>query len=131
LRIAARDKIYKEDNKEKIKKYRELHKEDAKKYKEENKVSIAAEKTKYNATPQGKRLTRINRWKCKGVKGDLEDIYDNFYINEKYCWVCQKDFKDSFDRCMDHNHSNGLFRQILCQKCNRNDHWMKVKSSDI
>ena len=77
----------------------------------------------YGQTEKGRRSNIIGLWKFRGVVGDLHHLYDNFYINEKYCWVCSSEFKSSKDRCMDHDHETGDFRQTICQRCNRCDNW--------
>jgi hypothetical protein len=79
---------------------------------------------KYNQTPQCKKSMTISRWKRSGMIGDLSFIYDNDYLNCKACWVCNTEFSTKGDKCCDHNHTTGEFRQVLCQKCNRNDSWM-------
>ena len=77
----------------------------------------------YGQTEKGRRSNIIGLWKFRGVVGDLHHLYDNFYINEKHCWVCSSEFKNSKDRCMDHDHITGDFRQTICQRCNRCDNW--------
>ena len=37
------------------------------------------------------------------------------------CWNCNKEFESSYDRHLDHNHENGLFRSIVCRNCNSYD----------
>lgn len=62
-----------------------------------------------------------NNWKKKGLRCDLiefEIIY-NRYINAEYCELCNKEFKTSPDRHMDHSHETGYFRNIVCASCNQ------------
>tara|TARA_R110000764_G_scaffold169861_1_gene256978 strand:+ start:42 stop:551 length:510 start_codon:yes stop_codon:yes gene_type:complete len=67
----------------------------------------------------------IYRWKGYGlIHNDYNALYDE-YINTTHCNHCQKEFKDSHDRCMDHDHYTGLFRKIVCQKCNAMDSYIK------
>lgn len=74
---------------------------------------------------EGKRSGTISNWKQRGlIHEDYNQLYD-CYINTHKCDVCLKDFTDSTDRCMDHNHETGLFRQILCRNCNNQDNWKK------
>jgi hypothetical protein len=67
----------------------------------------------------------ISNWKRYGlIHNDYNALYDE-YINTTHCNHCQKEFKDSHDRCMDHDHNTGLFRKIVCQKCNAMDSYIK------
>ena len=67
----------------------------------------------------------IYNWKYKGVINDnLEEIYET-YINTMQCNHCGKVFKKLRDRCMDHCHETGLFRKIVCQRCNVMDTYIR------
>jgi hypothetical protein len=71
------------------------------------------------------RTLTICRWKGYGlIHNDYNALYDE-YINTTHCNHCQKEFKDSHDRCMDHDHDTGFFRKIICQKCNAMDSYIK------
>lgn len=97
------DKKYREENKEKIKQY-------GKKYHKDN--------------PQ---VVIINGWKNKlGIKlrpnEDWESIY-LFYITCEECENCGVELTDgkpmkSNTRCLDHDHSTGFVRNIICNACN-------------
>ena len=67
----------------------------------------------------------IRNWKSRGViYNDFDELYYT-YIRTLNCCACNKEFKNSFDRCLDHNHETGLFRAIVCQNCNNNDSYNK------
>ena len=85
----------------------------------------------FRSTPEGKKAYRINNWKRRGVRGDLNTLYDKKYIIATHCECCLNEFKSDKDRCMDHSHKSGNFRQILCNSCNSHDFWMKVLIPDL
>lgn len=67
----------------------------------------------------------IRKWKSRGLIYDDYDALYEIYINTTHCQHCENEFKDSFDRCMDHDHDTGLFRKIICRACNLNDSYIK------
>lgn len=107
-------KIWRENNDEYYKSYRENNKEELKAYKQ---------------TPAGRKSTTISNWKSR--YGLIDSDGDNYqkiyeaYIATTHCDVCRVEFKDSRDRCLDHDHDTGLFRQFLCRDCNIQDRWEK------
>ena len=59
-------------------------------------------------------------WIKRGlIMDNFESIYQE-YIYQTNCEICGKLFENTKDRCMEHNHNTGEFRNIVCQKCN---HW--------
>ena len=78
----------------------------------------------WRKTPQGKKQNTMNTWRSYGVNNVNDTMYDR-YINTHCCDICNKEFKNSLDRCLDHDHDTGDFRQILCQSCNNHDSWKK------
>ena len=80
----------------------------------------------YNQTPKGKKTHKMSDWKRRGLiwttQEEIDEIY-NRYLNSKYCeiFVCSKEYKNSKDKHMDHDHQNGKygpFRNVLCKSCN-------------
>ena len=74
----------------------------------------------YYSSEKGKKVNRICGWRKLGIICDYEAIYD-IYINTHKCDFCLKDFKNSKDRNLDHNHLTGEIRGILCMNCNVKD----------
>lgn len=56
---------------------------------------------------------RKSKWKARGVK-DIERAVE-LYENRTVCEICKKDTDDLY---LDHCHTTGLSRGILCRPCN-------------
>ena len=149
-------KEYREKNKEKIKEYKKEYRdtnkekirEENREYRDKNKEHIREQKREYRATnieaikehkkqyyeknkeyyqtPQHKRAELISSWRSRGIIGDLPTIYDERYLPSTACEVCNKTYSSTFDRCLDHCHETGEFRQMLCRSCNTRDNWKKI-----
>ena len=62
----------------------------------------------------------IRNWKRRGVVyGDFEELY-YIYMRTLNCSHCNKEFKNSYERCLDHCHNTGKFRNVVCRTCNLN-----------
>ena len=67
----------------------------------------------------------IWKWKSRGlIYDDYDELYE-IYIKTMNCGHCNKEFKNTTNRCMDHNHETGRFRKIVCRECNINDRYIK------
>jgi DNA repair exonuclease SbcCD ATPase subunit len=112
----AYKKAWCEKNKERIA-------EQKREYYKNNKAKIAEHHKKWYETQSGKKSTTISHWKYRGlIHDDYSALYD-VYIATTYCQVCQKEFREEHDRCMDHDHETGQFRHVLCWSCNTMDSW--------
>ena len=66
-----------------------------------------------------------SRWKTRGLictsEEEFEEIYQR-YISSTHCELCNKPYKSSCDRNMDHCHyidnKWGWFRNVICTSCN-------------
>ncbi len=107
--IYAKNKCKKCYMKEYNKAYKERIKEDVKKYRKEN-----------------RKYYNIYNWKNKGLIDSHNDNYEKIYqryIDTTNCDLCNivltTDIQNtSTTKSMEHNHQTGLFRNIVCHKCN-------------
>ena len=118
-----------EKRREYQKKYRQKNKEQIAKQTKEYAQSEGGKKVqqkstqKYRQTPAGIKSNTIAGWKERGlIHPDYDELYTR-YLSAKNCEVCRKEFENSYDRCMDHCHETGKFRQFLCRRCNVFDRW--------
>ena len=62
----------------------------------------------------------ITRWIKTGlISDDYREVYDR-WAGSFECEKCGHDYS-YYTKCMDHCHTTGAFRNILCQACNAND----------
>lgn len=55
----------------------------------------------------------------KSVYGlTLEEYYNKIEEQNNRCAICGREFKNSKDTYIDHNHTTGEIRGLLCSKCN-------------
>ena len=67
----------------------------------------------------------IYNWKKHGlIYDDYNALYET-YIKTVECEHCKTEFTKNNWRCMDHNHETGLFRKIICHRCNVRDSYIK------
>ena len=102
---------------------KERRRESKQKYCRENKEKVAQRKKAYDQTEQGKKSSRIDKWKRRGVICEnFDDLYD-YFINCKNCENCDIELtvdkqSTATTRCLDHCHETGEFRNVLCHSCN-------------
>lgn len=73
----------------------------------------------YVKTPNGKKSCCITKWKSYGLIGDYEEIYER-YRKTTNCDLCNVflEGRGGNKKCMEHNHQNRQFRNIVCSRCN-------------
>ena len=66
----------------------------------------------------------IYNWKKSGlICDDYNALYET-YIETAQCQHCKTEFTEKNWRCMDHDHETGLFRKIVCHRCNTCDSYI-------
>tara|TARA_R110000851_G_C12908074_1_gene548935 strand:+ start:296 stop:820 length:525 start_codon:yes stop_codon:yes gene_type:complete len=111
-KILEQKKEYNEKTKEKKKEY-------TKQYREKNKDKIL----EYQQTPAFKKSYRISKWRRSGViHHNFDELYEKFIQTEK-CELCNVQLTvdkktTQTTRVLDHCHSSGLFRNVVCHSCN-------------
>jgi hypothetical protein len=85
-----------------------------------NKERIRENNRKYSKTEKGKRKIKIRDWREKGmICNDWDKFYDK-YLLTTHCESCNLEFGN--ERCnrrnVDHQHSSGHIRNIICHSCN-------------
>jgi len=104
-------------------KNKEDRNKNASKYREKNREKLRKKNKEYNQTEKGKKTKRINQWKNKGIiDEDLSAVYD-YLIEQTHCMICLKEYKNSNDRHLDHDHNlidEPNIRYICCRYCNSN-----------
>jgi len=96
------NRIYRNNNKDYFKNYREY----------------------YRTTEHGLKNLLIGKWRNSGM---VSDDWDNTYhvynttTNCDYCNVELTNGRGKNSKCLDHLHSTGEIRGILCKRCNVRD----------
>ncbi len=123
---------YRQDNKEKIKKVDKInYRKNKEKKKIQNKVWRENNKEKRKKlyddwflknTEKKLKYNRISNWKRFGVKSDNYEYLYEKWKNTKNCENCNVKLTDdkylNTRRVLDHSHTTGEFRNILCHLCN-------------
>jgi len=120
------------------KEYREINKITLSNKKKEYYKSVREEKLKYNKQYFQNNISRckdnnkkyyennkqkvIKRSKVRRYKIDfgitLEDFDKRLSLQQNKCLGCGKELTEKGDACLDHNHTSGKVRGILCRNCN-------------
>lgn len=112
-KLLLQKKQYNLENKEKIAIYK-------KQYRLENREKLVLYNKKYNL--ENHRQITIQKWKYQGlICGDFDELYD-YFKSVNNCERCDV-LLTSGENCntrkvMDHDHSTGEFRNVLCNLCN-------------
>tara|TARA_R110002110_G_scaffold265281_1_gene481220 strand:+ start:281 stop:640 length:360 start_codon:yes stop_codon:yes gene_type:complete len=88
----------------------------------EQKKEIARKNAIYRKTPIGIKGNCISSWKSLGLKlqeGQTYDMIYERYLNSEKCECCLKPYLEYKGKHMDHCHTTGKFRNVLCRSCNQ------------
>ena len=87
------------------------------------KVRITSENRRKSHPEEMKKSKMIYKWKTRGVKSyNYYELYD-YYKNATNCEICNIEltidrYMKSTTKVLDHCHTTGKFRNVLCHKCN-------------
>ena len=99
--------------------------ERSKRSRENNREKIGSRQKKFSQTERGRYHRNKGHWKANGVSEPCEGwekyYYDTF-LPSTHCDLCNVEFVvdgvSAEGRCLDHHHSSGHIRNIVCRKCN-------------
>lgn len=128
--IRIKKKAYYRAHKEEATAYRETHKEKIKAYREAHKEELKAKRKIYNETHKGKKdkekikayyeahKEERKTYMIKYKYGLLSEQIDKMLVEQNYnCAICKKSLMET-KQYIDHDHSTGEVRGILCSRCN-------------
>jgi len=97
---------------------KEKNKECIKRWTIENKEYIK----EYNKSPKRQMSFKKNSWKKAGLNMDTFYYVYPIYLNATHCEHCNVELNDiknhKNQKCMDHCHATGMFRNVVCRNCN-------------
>jgi hypothetical protein len=104
------------------KQYRLANKDKAMEYRKQYNLNNVEKIAEYRQTENRKKSYRITNWKRLGVISEnFNELYEK-YINTNNCEECNVELIygmcGSNKKVLDHDHTTGKFRNILCHCCN-------------
>ena len=105
-------KQYRLKNKERISK-------NQRRWKKENKELCRIKSIEWANTHKEQRKLTLRKFQLKKFYGLSIDQFQKMLSNQNNCCaLCSNEFKSDSDTSVDHNHTTGNVRQLLCKKCN-------------
>ena len=102
---------------------KEKRKEYLKTYNDKNKSERAY---RYNHSQKGKKSKTKGNWRHRKIVDEDNDNYEKMYkiyLSVKYCERCNCQLNQETHnsrKCLDHDHTTGYFRNVVCHFCNNN-----------
>ncbi len=102
---------------------REYNKNYYKKNKDKHRDRYQTHLKEYIQTDEGIKSNRISKWKHRGIICDDWDVLYERYLNTELCELCNVELTEdkkntTTTRCLDHDHTTGEVRNIVCHSCN-------------
>jgi hypothetical protein len=97
---------------------------------EQKRVNRKESQRRYKQSPKGRKKYRTDKWIERGLKfkedETLDDVYTR-YMETDLCEICECDltqgerYLTKTTKVMDHDHTTGYCRGIVCHSCNVSD----------
>jgi hypothetical protein len=105
--------------------YHNNHEKCLKYFKEKRETEEYKQRMKeYRVSDAGKKSARITQWKQSGVICDDYDALYNKWKTTTHCEECNVELCEGNNginkKTLDHDHETGVFRNIICHRCNVN-----------
>jgi hypothetical protein len=89
---------------------------------EEQRLLYNRRATEYKKTYNGKKSHKVSEWKRKTKIKETDERFEeifNKWWHSKNCEICNCEYTKSNFKCADHDHLSGHFRNVICNKCNK------------